>query len=326
MIPELNGKNAYAEVTNLNDHGGEGWEVGTCIWSPVKDKSGKRKWKIMNNLNEGDLILHFVRINNVYSWIGTSLVAGPIEVIHTQLPSPHSKHKNPPFQRILLKDYKKLETPISTDLMFKNYKKKLVLIRESSPKRPFYTLKENKNELEVREAYLTEVSIQLYNFFGNLSRKTNLSRKKITSGIQQPTDHEPVQHDIATPDRTNVMVSRIVRDTSLSRRIKNENDYSCLICGKTIILPNGNNYAEGHHLKPLGKDHDGLDIKENIIILCPNHHTEFDYGSISIEPNSLLIEHIDNKNKYHGKPLAYRPNDLLINNLKYHHTKIFNKF
>jgi hypothetical protein len=40
-------------------HGGEGWEFGTCLWSPTTNKTGHRIYKNMEAASEGDLILHF---------------------------------------------------------------------------------------------------------------------------------------------------------------------------------------------------------------------------------------------------------------------------
>lgn len=43
------------------------------------------------------------------------------------------------------------------------------------------------------------------------------------------------------------------------------------------------------HIKPLGAPHNGPDIIENIICLCPNHHVKFDFGGFSILDNFELI-------------------------------------
>ena len=43
----------------------------------------------------------------------------------------------------------------------------------------------------------------------------------------------------------------------------------------------------------MGSPHNGPDVKENIIILCPNCHVKFDNGVIDI--SKLKI----NENKYH---------------------------
>ena len=42
-------------------------------------------------------------------------------------------------------------------------------------------------------------------------------------------------------------------------------------------------------MKPLGKPHQGPDIKQNIIILCPNHHADFDHGLIAVDPDTIEL-------------------------------------
>ncbi|HEU5292193.1 MAG TPA: HNH endonuclease [Cyclobacteriaceae bacterium] len=141
-----------------------------------------------------------------------------------------------------------------------------------------------------------------------------------------PTLNEPQNPDYNPPGRVDTIVSRIIRDTELSRNIKKENNWMCQICGSNILLPNTGYYSEGHHLQPLGGEHQGPDVRENIIILCPTHHTEFDYGSIAINPSNNLIEHIDDKNPFHNQPLAYRRKDLGNEYLSYHYKVRFNIF
>ena len=69
---------------------------------------------------------------------------------------------------------------------------------------------------------------------------------------------------------------------------------------------------------PLGGEHQGPDIRGNILILCPTHHAEFDYGCIAINPNNNLIEHMDDSNQYHNSPTAYFRADLDNQYLSYH--------
>ena len=50
---------------------------------------------------------------------------------------------------------------------------------------------------------------------------------------------------------------------------------------KWTIFLQGEYMSEVHHIRPLGK-HDGADIIENMIVVCPNHHAMFDRGAITI--------------------------------------------
>ncbi len=105
-------------------------------------------------------------------------------------------------------------------------------------------------------------------------------------------------------------IYRILRDTTLARKIKEIHNYTCQVCGlKPIQLPNGNFYAEAHHLMPLGK-HGGLDIEGNIICVCPNCHVKLDYGVIKLEIEKLQTH------KSHKVDESF---------VKYHNKEIYNK-
>lgn len=88
--------------------------------------------------------------------------------------------------------------------------------------------------------------------------------------------------------RVETRLQRIVRDTVLSKKIKEKYKYSCQICGTQIITSSGY-YAEAAHIKPLGAPHNGPDSEDNLLCLCPNHHVMFDYGGFSILENYELI-------------------------------------
>ena len=90
------------------------------------------------------------------------------------------------------------------------------------------------------------------------------------------------------PGRTTTTVTRVIRDTALSKRLKREYDFSCQVCGLRLEGPGGG-YAEAAHIRPLGRPHDGPDTRENLLCLCPNHHYLFDVGAISLEEDLTLL-------------------------------------
>lgn len=50
-----------------------------------------------------------------------------------------------------------------------------------------------------------------------------------------------------------------------------------------LQLGDGRTYSEAHHIIPLGREHGGPDLADNIIVLCPNHHALCDYGAMRLE-------------------------------------------
>ena len=56
-----------------------------------------------------------------------------------------------------------------------------------------------------------------------------------------------------------------------------------------MISVHDSTYSEAHHIRPLGSPHNGPDIAENILVLCPNHHVMCDYGSIHLYLKNLHV-------------------------------------
>jgi predicted restriction endonuclease len=98
---------------------------------------------------------------------------------------------------------------------------------------------------------------------------------------------EPEAVDVEAPQRAEATVRRIIRDTLMVRQIKKSCGHKCQLCGTAIELLDGQLYAEAHHLQPLGGDYQGLDIPENIIVVCPNHHAMLDFRAIPLDENEI---------------------------------------
>ena len=112
---------------------------------------------------------------------------------------------------------------------------------------------------------------------------------KLVQTIPTPTTAIQIPTGETTPaSRQEVAVLRIVRDTQKAMNVKRHHAYECQICGTALVTPAGL-YAEAAHIRPLGSPHNGPDIEENILCLCPNHHVMFDNGSFSIADDFSLI-------------------------------------
>jgi hypothetical protein len=117
-------------------------------------------------------------------------------------------------------------------------------------------------------------------------------RSKTSNSLKLQNNSETILPDGNTePSRHDSYFHRIIRDTDLIRKIKKLHNYRCQICGQTIELSNKDRYSEAHHIQSLGKPHDGPDVPGNIIILCPNHHVQCDYGAISLDISQLNMVH-----------------------------------
>jgi hypothetical protein len=94
--------------------------------------------------------------------------------------------------------------------------------------------------------------------------------------------------DFNEPNATvEAMAYRIVRDTAVARRLKLIHENRCQICGTVICMSDGQKYSEAHHIRPLSRPHNGPDVPENILILCPNHHATCDFFGMLLDAHSL---------------------------------------
>lgn len=100
-----------------------------------------------------------------------------------------------------------------------------------------------------------------------------------------------LEADEAEPDETgdpgpatraSTTIRRIVRSTAVARQVKELHNHTCQIRGLRIDTPGGP-YAEAAHIRALGKPHDGPDVRNNVLCLCPNHHVMFDAGAIYVD-------------------------------------------
>ena len=151
-------------------------------------------------------------------------------------------------------------------------------------------------------ACLTEDSSELREVLLNHSVDSS-DRKRISEAF---TRASPKAVDILEPpNRVKSTTHRIIRDTNITRRVKEIYHHKCQLCEVSIEIGQGRRYAEAHHLWPLGQG--GLDIIENILCLCPNHHVMLDYGGMRLQKRDIkLLSH-----------------DISDEFIEFHNTKVF---
>lgn len=165
--------------------------------------------------------------------------------------------------------------------------------------------------------------------FNELCRKAGLNPTKITSNIYivknklvefQPQSQNQkvlgiiISSDDGQPDKKSEVVRRFIRDTKKVRQLKRKYNDKCQICGYAIMTSVKSRYSEVHHLHPL-KD-GGDDDFENMLVLCPTHHVEFDYKVIGIEGDKNGI--IDKNGKKIGSITMAKGHVLNEKNIKFH--------
>jgi hypothetical protein len=87
------------------------------------------------------------------------------------------------------------------------------------------------------------------------------------------------------------LIEDLERDRKLVEKLKKLYKGRCQYCGFTFKQRNGRPYCEAAHLKPMARREADIDVKDNLFVLCPNHHKMLDYGDLRIEfdPAGTLV-------------------------------------
>lgn len=92
--------------------------------------------------------------------------------------------------------------------------------------------------------------------------------------------------------------------------------YGCIICGYNKKDPSGNSLLEAAHIKSYCKgDHN--DSMNNIILLCRNHHKEYDSGYLDFDEKGHVYC-MDETDPYHGSTIVHYPEYIPPGFVKYH--------
>ena len=98
------------------------------------------------------------------------------------------------------------------------------------------------------------------------------NRNKIIEDLRILSSLDPVE--VAIGGKT------FKRDNKTIAQLKILRNFRCQICQTTIQKKDGTLYIEVAHIDP--KRSQGCETPENILLLCPNHHKEFDLGNLQI--------------------------------------------
>ena len=248
----------------------------------------KARWQEMNI---GDVVLFVPSLNAGVQYLGIVKEICPVESHEaSKILWPHADDPGRLYPYLFF-----FETEIGYR-EWAQFLKELGYAPNYNPRGYFFKLKEDRFEhWDGVESYLH--TIRLEGGFKPFHSTTSVREPQIRYVSVTPTE----------PVHTTTEVTRILRDNTVVKRLKLLHQYQCQICGYFIELPNGSRYAEAHHIRPLGGEHRGPDVEENILILCPNHHAECDLGAIKLDLEKIRL-HPDH-------PIA-------TSYIKYHNQKI----
>jgi hypothetical protein len=117
--------------------------------------------------------------------------------------------------------------------------------------------------------------------------------------------------DAATVMRRLQEVQSQIRNLRHVRELKALYEHTCAFCGKRMIVgvDPTRHYAEAAHIKPVGLPHNGPDRRDNMLILCSEHHLQFDRGVLRIrqtEAGPVVVSKIKG-DPLDGNRLKLRP-------------------
>ena len=127
------------------------------------------------------------------------------------------------------------------------------------------------------------------------------------------TSLPPSRNPDTPAPRSERTTSHIQRNTNIPKILKKDYDFKCQVCDIRLEA-NGVPYAIGAHIKGLGTPHEGPDIRENMLILCPNCHYLFDAFAFSIADDFSLIGK-------EGQLTVNRNHNIELDFIRYHREK-----
>lgn len=111
------------------------------------------------------------------------------------------------------------------------------------------------------------------------------------------------------------VVQRLVRNSAVIQHVKDLHQYRCQICGIRLETPGGP-YAQGAHIRPLDRPHNGPDEPANVLCLCPNDHVLLETGALVIRDDLTVIERPSSRPL--GQLRTVRGHNVSIGELAYH--------
>jgi hypothetical protein len=110
-----------------------------------------------------------------------------------------------------------------------------------------------------------------------------MSRAALAEAIRSHTTSAP-------PAVQKRVVEELDRDRRLVVKLKDLYEGRCQCCGFTFEKDNGEPYSEVAHLRAISKREANLDVKDNLVVLCANHHRMLDFGPIEIKYDAAADE------------------------------------
>ncbi|MCC7418660.1 MAG: AAA family ATPase [Planctomycetaceae bacterium] len=187
-VPELPASptgSIWLENTKSVQHGGAGWEFGTCLWSPSKASDGRDWYNTMREPHKGDLVLHSMDA----TLTGFSYVRAQYREVQQEPPEPGQWAGMAPYYRIDLEGYQSFPQQITLSeirIRFENDIREE--IQSTKPTRYPFAL-EASGKINQSQNYINRCTKRL---FGLIRSQLGISGDA-DSGNATPTYPDPVR-------------------------------------------------------------------------------------------------------------------------------------
>lgn len=274
-------RRVFVEVTKTgHGHGGAGWELGKCLWSPATNRSGADRYRLMREPRVNDLVVHFVEEPSETgaasaSWIrGRSWVVKPcIETSKEPVQAgPWSGRES--YYRIDLKDYRAFDRPMRLREFMDAYALDVRKELEEGPRHyPFS--RRGSGIRTVQGIYLAEMTPHLYELVASaLGIESDLQLDGLTVERGEIESHKQYAEE------RRLAAERVffARNRALVRDAKKRYGCRCQVCGfdfRQAYGDLGTGYIECHHLTPFSERAEVLrsaTTLEDVAVVCANCH------------------------------------------------------
>jgi hypothetical protein len=266
-------RRVFIEVTKTShQHGGAGWEFGTCLWSPERADGGADIYSLMREVAADDLVFHILedRRNDgprEHRLCGHSFAAGPYERRLDEPPSSGEWGGRNAYYRVPLRDYEAFDPAVSVITLLELFAPEIQADKADNPR--YYPFNPYGAGWRLRQGgYLNACTPSLFDVFRRALDLEPVPR----IAIAEP--HVEVDREYREARRMQGEREAFARNPALIREAKATRGHRCEACDFDYRDTYGVDYIECHHLNPLAES-PGTSVTTTIAdvrVLCPNCH------------------------------------------------------
>jgi hypothetical protein len=272
MLPSFSDfKRIWVEISTDPAHGGAGWGYGECLWVPVTNRSGARRYQVMEQPSRRDAVLHFRREPGAETLLaGWSQVMEPARIVEQSPPEPGEWGGRDQYYRIELGGYSPIEPTVSLATLLDDYADQIR--DEIETEHPFFYpfTKHGDGLRTVQGIYLAECTRRLH-------RTISTALGVTSSALDAESAPQAAHATYAEGQRRSRESQYFARNPRLVKAAKRRADGRCELCGldaRAIHAEIGPAILECHHLDPLSErdGETGSTVLDDVLVVCANCH------------------------------------------------------